>query len=62
MHKLRIMRDGLEIARLPCPRDVCIWNLAVTLEKAGRMLASFGRVAIWIENGNVSHFIGVWGD
>ena len=35
MHKLRIMRDGFEIARLPCPRDVCIWNLAVTLEKAG---------------------------
>jgi hypothetical protein len=62
MYKLQIMRDGFEIARLPCSREVCIWNLAVTLEKAGRMLASFGRVAIWIENGNVSHFIGVWED
>jgi hypothetical protein len=60
MYKLRIMRDGLEIARLRCPRDVCVWNLAVTLDRAGKMLARFGRVAVWIERGNVSHFIGVW--
>jgi hypothetical protein len=60
MSTLRIMQCGTTLASWPCNPEVSLFELAKTLDEAIKQLVTQGPVAIWVENGNVLHFIGSW--